>query len=118
MGDARKAIDYYEQALSIDREIGDRRGEGADLGNLGSAFYSLDDIDKAEDYYQQQLKIAQEIGDRKGEANALWGQAICLQKKNDTEQAIEKAECALRIFEQIESPSASTMRKLLAEWKK
>jgi G-protein signaling modulator 2 len=118
LGDARKAIDYYEQRLVIAREIGDRRGEGAALGNLGTAFYRLDDIDKAQDCYQQQLKIAQEIGDRNGEAHALWGQAICLQKKNDPEQAIAKTESALRIFEQIESPSASTMRELLAEWKK
>jgi len=102
----------------IDREIGNRRGEVADLSNLGSAFYNLGEIDKAMNYYQQQLKIAQEIGDRNGEANALRGQAICLQKKNDPEQAIEKAESALRTFEQIESPSASTMRELLASWKK
>jgi tetratricopeptide (TPR) repeat protein len=118
LGDARKAIEYHEQALAIDREIGDKRGEGADLGNLGSVFYGLDDIDKSQDHYQQQLMIAREIGDRNGEANALWGQAICLKKKNDPEQAIEKAESALMIFEQIESPSVSTMRKLLAEWKK
>ncbi|MDD4448035.1 MAG: tetratricopeptide repeat protein [Methanothrix sp.] len=69
-------------------------------------------------YYQQQLKIAQEIGDRNGEAHALRGQAICLKKKNDPEQAIAKTESALRIFEQIESPSASTIRKLLAKWNK
>ena len=35
LGEPRKAIEYYEQALKISREIGDRRGEGTDLGNLG-----------------------------------------------------------------------------------
>ncbi len=35
LGEPRKAIEYYEQALKISREIGDRRGEGKDLGNLG-----------------------------------------------------------------------------------
>ena len=113
-----KAIEYYEQAVAIAREIGDRRGEGKALGNMGSALYSPGDIDNARDYYQQQLKIVQEIGYRNGEANALWCQAICLKQKNYLEQAIKKAENALSIFEQIESPSASTMRKLLAEWKR
>ena len=28
LGDVRKAIEFYEQALVIDREIGDRKGEG------------------------------------------------------------------------------------------
>lgn len=36
LGDARKAIGYYEEALKISREIGDRRGEGNHLHNLGS----------------------------------------------------------------------------------
>ncbi len=47
LGDAKKAIDYYEQALKIDREIGDRRGEGADLGNLGNAYSNLGDAEKS-----------------------------------------------------------------------
>jgi tetratricopeptide (TPR) repeat protein len=37
LGQIEKAIDYYEQALAIDREIGDRSGEGIDLGNLAEA---------------------------------------------------------------------------------
>ena len=32
-----KAIEYYKKALMIAKEIGDRRGEGAHLGNLGLA---------------------------------------------------------------------------------
>jgi hypothetical protein len=54
------------------------------------------------------LAIAQEIGDRLGEGNALWGQAICYEKANDLVQAIGKAKEALKIFEQIESPSSTT----------
>ena len=37
LGETRIAIDYYEQALKISRVIGDRRGEGNRLGNLGLA---------------------------------------------------------------------------------
>src|SRR5207244_3232974 len=35
LGDARKAIELYEQRLSIAREIGDRRGEALTSWNLG-----------------------------------------------------------------------------------
>ena len=37
LGEPRKAIEYYEQALKISRDIGDRRGEGNRLGNLGNS---------------------------------------------------------------------------------
>jgi tetratricopeptide (TPR) repeat protein len=36
LGDARKAIEFYEKQLAIAQEIGDRRGEGNALGNLGN----------------------------------------------------------------------------------
>ena len=117
LGDARKAIEHYDQALLIAREIGDRRGEGNRLGNLGSAYFRLGDWRRAEEFYKSQLAIAQEIGDRSGEANALWGLAICSEKDGDLKQAISNAEEAMRIFEEIESPSAQNMRSLLAGWK-
>jgi tetratricopeptide (TPR) repeat protein len=44
LGDVRRAIGFYEQHLSIAREIGDRYGEGAALGNLGTAHAALGNI--------------------------------------------------------------------------
>ena len=41
LGETRRAIELYEQALVIAREIGDRRGEGNALGNLGIAYAAL-----------------------------------------------------------------------------
>ncbi|MGV8126150.1 MAG: ATP-binding protein [Methanothrix sp.] len=116
LGEIRKAIEYHEQALAIDRDIGYRMGEGADLGNLGSSYFTLGEIKEALNYFQQQLEIAREIGDRRGEGNALWGLAICHEKMDDLKKAIENAEEALKIFEKIESPSTSTMRKLISKW--
>ena len=56
-----KAIEYYEQALEISREIGHRRGEGSDLGNLGLAYRDLGQVEKAVDYLKQSLAIFEEI---------------------------------------------------------
>lgn len=63
LGYPRKAIEYYEQALRIAREIGDRGNEGTWLVNMGDAYIDLDDTKKAIDYYEQALKIAREIKD-------------------------------------------------------
>ena len=38
LGECRRAIDLHSQALTIDREIGDRWGEGADLSHLGLCY--------------------------------------------------------------------------------
>ena len=63
LGQVEKAIQYYEKALAISQEIGDRRGEGTRLGNLGLAYCSLGQVEKAIKYYEQALNISKEIGD-------------------------------------------------------
>ena len=71
LGQAERAIGFYEQQLAIAREIGDRRGEGTALGNLGNAYAALGQAERAIGFYEQQLVIVREIGDRRGEGNAL-----------------------------------------------
>jgi tetratricopeptide (TPR) repeat protein len=44
LGDARKAIEFFEQDLVIAREIGDRSGEGIVFGNLGIAYYMATEL--------------------------------------------------------------------------
>ncbi|MBC7259162.1 MAG: tetratricopeptide repeat-containing protein, partial [Chloroflexi bacterium] len=60
-----------KQTLQIHREIGDRRGEGNALGNLGLAYAALGDPRRAIAFYEQALEIAREIGDRRGEGADL-----------------------------------------------
>lgn len=58
--------------MEIAREIGDRQGEAACLGNLGIAYYALGQHQRALDFQQQSLEIDREIGDRHGEAISLF----------------------------------------------
>ena len=83
LGEVRRAIEYYEQALAIAREIGDRRGEGTDLGNLGNAYADLGQVRRAIEYYEQALAIAREIGDRRGEGNTLGNLGLLLKQQGD-----------------------------------
>ena len=66
MGDARKAIAFYEQALIIDREIGDRRGEGNDLWNSALALDKLGDRAQAIARAEAALRIREAIEDPRG----------------------------------------------------
>lgn len=57
--------------MDIARELGDRRSEGNQLGNLGNIFADLGNTHKAIEYYEQALLINQEIGNHNGEAATL-----------------------------------------------
>jgi len=65
------ALQSWQQALIIYREIKDRQGEGRALGTLGIAYILLGDYTKAIEYQQQSLVIAREIKDRQSEGQAL-----------------------------------------------
>ena len=67
-GQVQKAITCHEQALVIDREIGNQQWQWRDLGRLGSCYAALGQIARAIEYQEQALAIDREIGDPGGEA--------------------------------------------------
>jgi len=117
MGETSRAIQFFEQTLLIHREIGDRRGESIDLGNLGLAYANLGDPRRAIQFYEQQLAITREVGYRRGEGNALWNMSLALDQLGERAQAIKHAEQAVIIREQIEDPAAAKVREQLAAWR-
>jgi tetratricopeptide (TPR) repeat protein len=97
LSEVRKAIEHYEQALAIAREIGDRRGECNALGNLGNASKDLGDARKAIEYYEQALAIAREIGDKRNEGVWLGNLGNAYAALGDARKAIEYYEQTLVI---------------------
>jgi tetratricopeptide (TPR) repeat protein len=101
LAEPKKAIEYYEKALRIAQEIGDRRGEGIRLGNMGNAYLDLGELKKAIEYYKQALKIDKEIGDRRGESADLRNMGNTYRDLGERKKAIEYYEKALRIAQEI-----------------
>ncbi|HKX32416.1 MAG TPA: tetratricopeptide repeat protein, partial [Blastocatellia bacterium] len=99
------------------REVGDRRSEGAELGNLGTAYLVLGEMRRALEFFEQATVIARETGDPGVEGNALWNMALALHQLGDRAQAIMRAEAALVLHERLGAPQAEMVRKVLAEWK-
>jgi tetratricopeptide (TPR) repeat protein len=97
LGDYRRAIDLYTQALAIARDIGDRRGESAMLGGLGICHDRLGDYRQAIDLHTQALAIARDIGDRRGESQDLNNLGLCHNSLGDYRQAIDLHTQALAI---------------------
>ena len=97
------ALQSWQQALIVYREIKDRQSEGKALGNLGIAYLSLGDYAKAIEYAQQILAIAREIKDRQSEGKALGGLGVAYLYLGDYTKAIEYAQQQLAIAREIKN---------------
>ena len=100
-GDYAKAKGYYERALHICCEIGDRRGECNTLNNLGVVSEHLANFAAADDYDSQALSICREIGHREGEGivlASLGNVSLYLNRYDDAKAYYEQS---LRIKQEI-----------------
>ncbi len=95
------ALQSWQQALTIYREIKDRLGEGNALGNLGVAYDDLGDYAKAIEYQQQRLAIARELKDRMGEEQSLGNLGNAYYSLGDYAKAIEYEQQSLAITREI-----------------
>ena len=95
------AINSWEAALKIYREINNFSGEVNSLDNLGFAYRFLGQYQRAIEYHQQSLEISREIGDRKGESNSLSNLGISYRLLRQYPQAIEYYQQSLEISREI-----------------
>ena len=95
------ALQSWQQALIIYREIKDHNGEGNALGNMGNAYASLGDYAKAIEYHSSSLAIAREIKYRLGEGNALGNLGNTYDSLGDYAKAIEYHSSSLAIAREI-----------------
>ena len=113
--DPDRAIKLYKRSLRIAREIHNRLSEGNTLGNLGSVYADLGEVHRALDYHKQNLAIAREFGDRHSIGMSLNNVAWALSRTGRREEAIARAEEAVEILEQLESPDVANARQGLKQ---
>jgi CHAT domain-containing protein/tetratricopeptide (TPR) repeat protein len=61
-GHPEKALPFYQQALDIERKLGDHQGEIQSINAMAVAYGAMDDLAKAAELYQQALTMARETG--------------------------------------------------------
>jgi tetratricopeptide (TPR) repeat protein len=89
LGNFSLATDYFEQAMKLAEQIGDRQHQGAWLGNLGNVLARLGEHQKAIEYHQRHLDIAREIKDARGEGHALANLGVSVAFLGDSDKALQ-----------------------------
>lgn len=96
-GNLDSTLKYYEDALVVHKEIGDKQGEAFYLGEIGSVYFQKKDLDRALKYYIEALDIYMQIGYRQGEANQLGNIGKVYSHKGYLDKALKYYENALKI---------------------
>jgi CHAT domain-containing protein/uncharacterized protein HemY len=95
------AIPFFQQALTILREIKNRKKEAVVLGLLGIAHRDVGDLTRAIEYHQLSLEIWQAIKDREGEKISLLELGTDYYDKKEYAKAIEYLKQALALAREL-----------------
>ena len=101
VGEYEKAKEHIKKSLSIHKEIGDRNGEAACYGSLGTVYGSVGEYEKAREHIVKSLAVLKEIGDRKGEATCYGNLGTVYQSVGEYEKAREVIAKSLAIQKEI-----------------
>jgi tetratricopeptide (TPR) repeat protein len=96
-----QAINYYEQALALSRQVGDKAGEATTLNNIGGVYNALGEKQQALAYYEQALALWRQVGDKAGEAATLNNIGRVYDDLGEKQQALAYYEQALPLRRQV-----------------
>jgi tetratricopeptide (TPR) repeat protein/transcriptional regulator with XRE-family HTH domain len=108
-GQLDEAERHYGLSLQINREIGNRLGEGIRLGNLAGIYHTAGEFQQAIRHYRDALAIYREQGSRHGEALTLCNFADTRRDMGCPKEAVELARAALAISAQLQSKVAEAL---------
>jgi CHAT domain-containing protein/tetratricopeptide (TPR) repeat protein len=96
-----KALEYYLQALEIDKRLGAEAGVAIRLSNIGMVYKSWGKYDKALEYYLQALEIGKRLGDEAGVAIRLSNIGMVYKSWGKYDKALEYYLQALEIGKRL-----------------
>jgi|694.fasta_scaffold18185_4 tetratricopeptide (TPR) repeat protein len=98
MREYAQARDFYQQALSIYIEFGDRYSQAGTYHNFGAIAQEMREYAQARDFYQQALSIYIEFGDRYKQANTYHQLGRVAEEMREYAQARDFYQQALSIY--------------------
>jgi len=96
-GQLGASLNSLQHALAIEKEIGDKEGEGAVLNNISQIYDARGDYETALKYLEESLQIRKEIGDRAGEGAVLNNIGMIYKARGDYKTALKYLEESMEI---------------------
>ncbi len=100
VGEDNQAIKYYEEAITVAKQVGDRQSEGKWLGPLGIAYRSQGQS-KSLASHETALQIARELGDRREEGVQIGRLGILYRDLGYIEKSVDCYEHALTMAREL-----------------
>ena len=101
IGQVKKAVDCYENALAVADGENNRGRKSVILGNLGNVYADSGNTEKAIEYFKQALDISQEIGNRRSKGNHLANLGSIYADLGDVQKATDYYKQSLAIARNI-----------------
>ncbi len=99
-GDVAKALECYQKALGIEKEVGNMQGMANGIHHIGTIYKTQGDVAKALECYHKSLRIREEIGDKKGIAVSQHDIGIIYKGQGDATKALEYLQKCLKTMEE------------------
>jgi CHAT domain-containing protein/tetratricopeptide (TPR) repeat protein len=101
LGEKQKALDHYNQALSILRVAGNPSSVATILNNIGSIYSALGENQKALEYYNQALAISVAAGNRPTGAKTLTNMGQAYSALGENQKALDYYNQALSLSRSV-----------------
>jgi tetratricopeptide (TPR) repeat protein len=108
-----EALRLLENSLQIFKELGDRHWEAVAKRNLGDVCRERQSFEKSLEWFEAALSVFREIGDRLSEGKALTGLGRTRALRGDETAAAAAWREALTIFQELNVPETTEVRRLL-----
>jgi len=98
-----KGLDYYQKALELYKEIGNKKGEAETYNSLATLWYYQGQYEKAATYVKQSLRLARELNDKNLIRKNLFVLSLIKSETNQTDKSIELIKKTIDIDKQLEN---------------
>lgn len=109
VGDHQSARTLLEEALAINRKLGNRAGEAVNLNSLGITAECRGDYHAARAHYEESLALHQELGDRRWEGIILSNLGNAAMNMSDLSGAQERYDQSLVLHREIGHSAGEAM---------